>query len=140
MNAIDSSLLVYAMDPTTSDHSKAAKAVVSLPGWALNPTVVHETYHTLVFKRRMPPKDARAKLKALVGDKRTTFLNITKTISLYSLDLASEFNLGGRDALIVGCCLWNGVESLLTHDKALLDEGEIRFKGRQVIFSDPIAE
>ncbi|MHB1909176.1 MAG: hypothetical protein ACYCQJ_09965 [Nitrososphaerales archaeon] len=50
---MDSSVLVFAMDPTTPEHSIATKTVLSLTGWALNPTVAHEVYHTLVSKRKM---------------------------------------------------------------------------------------
>jgi len=140
LNAIDSSVLVFAMDPTTIEHNRAKEAVISLPGWALNPTVVHEVYHTLVFKRGMLPKDAREKLRVLVTDERTHFFSITKPISLYSLDLASEFGLGGRDSLIVACYMRNGVESILTHDNELLGIGKLRFRGRQIAFTNPITK
>ncbi len=140
MNGIDSSVLVYALDPTTNEHIKARDAIMALQDWALTPTVVHEVYHTLAFKRGMLGKDAKLKLRVLISDRRTKFLNITKTISLYSLDLASELRLGGRDSLIVGCYLRNGMEAVLTHDKDLLELSEVRFRGRQMIFTDPIAE
>ena len=139
MNGVDSSILVYAMDPLTAEHDRAKRAIVALGDWALNPTVVHEVYHALVFKRGMLPQDAKSKLRVLVNDRRTKFLNITKTISLYSLDLASEFNLGGRDSLIVGCYLHSGMVSVLTHDSDLLHLGKVRFNGRQIAFTDPIA-
>ncbi|MBI3840606.1 MAG: PIN domain-containing protein [Thaumarchaeota archaeon] len=140
MNGIDSSILVYAMDPTTNEHAKARDAVMALQGWALTPTVVHEVFHTLAFRRGMLVEDAKSKLHVLISDRRTKFLNITKTVSLYSLDLASEFKLGGRDSLIVGCYLHNGMEAVLTHDKDLLDLSKVRFRGRQIMLTDPIAE
>lgn len=127
------------MDPTTDEHPTAKNAMLSLQNWAMNPTVVHEVYHTLVFKRGMVPSDAKSKLNALVRDPRTSFLNITKTISLYSLDLASEFNMGGRDSLIIGCYMHNGIEAMLTHDSDLLEIGKVTFRGRQVSFNDPLA-
>ena len=115
------------------------ESVLSLHDWAVNPTVVHEIYHTLVFKRGMEPTDAKSKLKALVRDKRTHFFNITKTVSLHSLDLASEFRIGGRDSLIVGCYMLKGVEAMLTHDTGLLRMKKVDFRGRQLAFSDPLA-
>ena len=139
MNGIDSSITVFALDPTASEHTKARDAIIRLHEWALTPTVVHEVYHSLVFKRGMSPKDARSKIRALVGDGRTNFINITRVISLYSLDLATEFRLGGRDSLIAGCYMRSGVESILTHDGDLLRLGKLRFKGRQVAFTDPLA-
>ena len=83
MNGIDSSLLVYALDPMSIEHLVASNSILSLENWAINPTVVHEVYHTLVFKRGMKPNDGRSKLKAVLRDKRTRFFNITKKVSLY---------------------------------------------------------
>jgi len=85
----------------------------------------------------MSPGDRRLKLRALVRDKRTIFLNLTKTISLYSLDLGPEFNLGGRDSLIVGCYMRNGMETMLTHDKELLKLKKLRFKAWEIAFVNP---
>jgi predicted nucleic acid-binding protein len=139
LNGIDSSILVYALDPTTDEHVKARDSILLTQTWAINPTVVHESYHTLVFKRGMSPGDGRLKLRALVRDRRTAFLNLTKAVSLYSLDIGPEFNLGGRDALIVGCYLRNGMETMLTHDNELLRLKRLRFKGREIAFVDPLA-
>lgn len=139
MKGVDSSILVYALDPETKEHPKAVRAVLSLQDWGVNPTVVHEIYHTLVFKRGMKPADANSKVKTLLRDRRTRFFNITKTISLYSLDLASEFNLGGRDSLIVGCYMMNGLEAMLTHDGAILQIEKANFRSHQITFHDPLA-
>ena len=139
MKGVDSSILVYALDPETKEHSGAVRAVLSLQDWAVNPTVVHEIYHTLVFKRAMKPGDANLKIKTLLRDRRTHFFNITKTISLYSLDLASEFNMGGRDSLIIGCYMMNGLEGMLTHDGSILRIEKVDFRGRQITFHDPLS-
>jgi len=137
---VDSSILVFALDPDTKEHQDAVNAVKSALELALNPTVIHETYHTLVFKRKMQPKDAISKLRTLIKDGKTHCFNITKIISLYSLDLASEFNLGGRDSLIIGCFLRNNVDTLLTHDKELLNVSSLKFRGRELEFRDPVNE
>ncbi len=139
MKGIDSSVLVYALDPVTKEHARARDAILSLQEWAINPMVVHEVYHTLVFKRGMRPNDAKSKLKGVARDGRTRFFNITKRVSLHSLALASELNLGGRDSLIVGCYMVNGVETMLTHDADLLAISDVTFRGRRISFSDPLA-
>jgi predicted nucleic acid-binding protein len=138
LNGLDSSIVIFALDPTTSEHPKARDAILGLREWALTPTVVHEVYHSLVFKRGMSPGDARSKIRVLVSDSRTSFVSITRATSLYSLDLAAEFGMGGRDSLIVGCCMRSGVESILTRDGDLLKFGKLKFKGRQVAFKDPL--
>ena len=139
MNGLDSSIVVYALDPTTQEHEKSMDSILSMQGWAMNPTVVHEVYHTLVFKRGFSPADARSKLGTLVRDRRTKFLNLTKVTSLYSMELASEFDLGGRDSLILGCYLRGGIEEVLTHDRELLRIGKLAYRGREVILRDPLA-
>lgn len=128
------------MDPTTQEHARAKGAFLKLEEWAINPTVIHEAYHALVFKRKMTPEDAKAKLHTLIRDRRTQFLNITRTVSLYSLDIAVDFKIGGRDALIIGCYMHGGVERLQTHDHDLLELKKIRFKGKVIQLIDPIAK
>ncbi|MGA2663976.1 MAG: PIN domain-containing protein [Nitrososphaerales archaeon] len=137
---LDSSIVVYAMDPTTDEHAASTEAILALQGgWAVNPTVIHEVYHTLVFKRKMPPADARSKLGTLIKDRRTRFLNTTKTVTSFSLELAAESGMGGRDALIVGSFLHGGIGQMLTHDGDLLRRSALRFRGREIAFSDPLA-
>lgn len=139
MIGFDSSILVFVMDPITPEHLKAAGSLESLEEWAINPTVVHEVYHTLVFKRRLAPADAEPRLRRFIQDRRTKFYSLTKKASVFSLGLASKFELGGRDSVILGCYLMNGVDSVFTHDQSLLQFEKMRFRGRQIAFSDPVA-
>jgi predicted nucleic acid-binding protein len=126
------------MDPTTEEHKRAKDAILGLQNWAINPTVVHETYHSLVFKRKILPNDAGIKIGTFVRDGRTKFLNITKTISLDSIRLAIESKLGGRDSLIIGCYLSNGIDEMLTHDGEVLLLKEAKLKGKTIRFIDPL--
>ncbi len=139
MNGLDPSIVVYALDPTTEEHGKPKDSILSIQRWAVNATVVHEVYHTLVFKRGFSSADSRLKLGTLVRDSRTAFPNPTKAISLYSMELASEFDVGGRDSLILGCYLKGGIERVLTHDRELLRIGKLEYRGRGVILADPLA-
>ena len=116
----------------------AKKAILDLDGWHVNPTVIHEVYHTLVFKRKMEPASAGKKLIEFLADARTFFINQTKLASLFSLSLASRFKLGGRDSLIVGCYLHAKVTKMLTHDEELLGLKVLRFRRKTIEFVDPI--
>lgn len=138
MIGLDSNILTYALDPTFPEHREAKNAILSIDNWCVNPTVVHEVYHTLVFKRKMEPISAKKKLIEFLADKRTFFINLTKLVSVFSLSLASGFNLGGRDSLIVGCYLHAKVAKILTHDEELLKLKVLRFRGRAIEFVDPI--
>ncbi len=135
---IDTNILAYALDPTFSEHSEAKKAVLSSEGWAINSTVVHECYHTLVFRRKIPPVDSKLKIVELLKDSRTAFLNMTKSVSLFALDLATKTNLGGRDSLIIGCYLHNNIPEIYSHDEELTKLGRVSYKGRHARIIDPI--
>lgn len=111
---------------------------MGLENWYVNPTVVHEVYHTLVFKRKMRPADAAQKLTESLRDERTLFLNQTKLVSSFALSLAVEHGLGGRDSLIIGCYLYNRINRILTHDEEILKLGVLKFRDRAVGFEDPI--
>jgi len=135
---LDTNILAYALDPRFAEHVKAKAAVLRLRAWCLNPTVVHETYHTLVFKRKMKPADAEYKIVDLIEDERTVFASQTKTTTRFCLRLAVEHGLGGRDALIIGCYLYGGIRHMLTHDDQILRLRSLEFGNRRIEFRDPI--
>jgi predicted nucleic acid-binding protein len=65
--AIDSNILVAYLDRGHPQHQKmkslASKRV------ALNPTVIHETYHALVFKVKWSPVEAGMVLREALDDR-----------------------------------------------------------------------
>jgi predicted nucleic acid-binding protein len=87
---------------------------------ALNPTVIHETYHALVFKLKWSPEEAGLALRAALDDRNNLFLNQTLDTTRTGLALAERYSLGGRDALILANCISSSVSLLQTFDKALL--------------------
>ena len=136
--ALDSNILVYALDPTLREHDQAKAKILRLEGLCLNPTVIHETYHTLVFKRKMKPADAHVKIIEILEDDRTLFANQTRTVAELCLRLAVKHGLGGRDALIIGCYAINGITRMLTHDEQLLRLGIVKFEKYRMRFEDPV--
>jgi predicted nucleic acid-binding protein len=135
---VDTNILVYALDPTFPEHAKAKKAVLSSDAVAINSKVVHECYHTLVFRRKITPTDSKLKIVELLKDSRTIFLNMTKGVSMFALDLATKMNLGGRESLIIGCYLHNNVEEMYSHDEDLTKLATVKFKRRHARITDPI--
>lgn len=114
---VDSNVLLAYLIPEHPEHD----AVRSLAekNHAVNATVIHETYHTAVFKLKRRPEHT---VKALLSYTRLTLcLPLTaKTVEL-GLRLALRHKLGGRDALILASYLSsNEVGGLVTMDKALL--------------------
>lgn len=138
MIGLDSNILAYSLDPTFREHRQAKRVILKVDARYVNPTVIHEVYHTLVFKRKMEPEAAGRKLIEFLRDEKTFFVNQTKSVSLLSLSLASKFGLGGRDSLIIGCYLHAKLSKMFTHDEEILRIKILSFRGKTIEFMDPI--
>ncbi len=115
---IDTSVLVAYLDRDHPSHRDTAWLASSAV--ALNPTIIHEAYHTLVFKMKWNGKEANTALLEACSDAHNVFLNQTLRTARAGLNLAVSYKLGGRDALILACLLTGGVEELVTFDQVLL--------------------
>lgn len=75
---MDTNVLSYALDPAFPEHKKASTILKQLSHQsriALNPTVFHETYHTLVYKQKLMREDASDRLLSLIRHRDVVFLN-----------------------------------------------------------------
>ncbi len=86
----------------------------------MNPTVVHETYHTLVFKMKWASNDATEVLAEMLDDTHVLFLNQTKDTTRIGLKFAEQYALGGRDALILASFVNPSIIEFETFDKELI--------------------
>jgi len=133
--AIDSNILVAYLDRDHPQHQKvkslASKRV------ALNPTVIHETYHALVFKLNWSPEEAALALREALDDRNNLFLNQTLDTTRTGLALAERYSLGGRDALILANYLSSSVSHLQTFDKALLALERVVYGRRELKIRSP---
>lgn len=116
--AIDSNVLVAYLDAEHPQHNKV-RALASRRV-ALNPTVVHETYHTLVFKMKWTTFDTVDALTEMLDDTHVLFINQTKDTTRIGLKFAEQYSLGGRDALILANFMNPSVAEFRTFDKALV--------------------
>jgi predicted nucleic acid-binding protein len=116
--AIDSNVLVAYVDREHPQHSKVSS--LASRRVALNPTVVHETYHTLVFKLKWASNDAAEVLAEMLDDNHVLFLNQTKDTTRTGLKFAERYGLGGRDALILASFVNPSVAEFETFDKELI--------------------
>ena len=121
---IDTNVLVAYLDAEHPSHT--GTEWLSKENVALNPTVIHECYHTLVFKMRWSEEEAANVLMEAVEDRSNLFVNQTSRTTSVGLDLAVKHHLGGRDALILANNLLAGIGDFLTFDKTLLARKEIR--------------
>jgi predicted nucleic acid-binding protein len=103
---------------------------------AVNPTVIHETYHTCVFKlKRASDQTVKEILNYM---KLTLFLSISGKTTEQALKIASQYKLGGRDALIIASYLSaNQVVRFITFDQELLDIGQVKFGNGTLGISEP---
>lgn len=128
---IDTNVLVAYLDAGHPSHGETE--FLADRGAALNPTVIHEAYHTLVFKMKWAEEEAGRTLTAACTDEQNLFINQTLRTTRAGLKIAAEHQgLGGRDALILGNFLVAGVAEFVTYDKELLALGKVRF-GRSAI-------
>jgi len=137
----DSNIICYALDPAYLEHEKLGNLFLELSPEnmvALNPTTLHEAYHTLVFGQKWVPEDAAKSLKMLLAHPHVEFFSQTKKNSSLGLSLSVQHKLGGRDALIIANFLINKVPTMYTHDQQLLKFQEMSWKNHIITFKDPL--
>ncbi|MFQ6094861.1 MAG: type II toxin-antitoxin system VapC family toxin [Candidatus Bathyarchaeia archaeon] len=140
---VDTNILCYSLDPAYPEHKELKDLLLNLSPdnrVAVNPTILHETYHTLVFGQKWVPSEARRRLRMLLRHPYIEFFNQTKRICVVGLNLAVEYELGGRDALIAANFIANKVSTMYTHDEDLLALGKVSWKSFHLIFTDPLAD
>src|SRR3989449_9019684 len=113
---IDTNVLVAYLDNEHPLHRGTSS--LSRKSAAFCPTVIHEAYHTLVFKMKWDKQEASEVLTEVVADENNAFVNQTVRTTKVGLHLA--VGLGGRDSLILAAYLSAGLKNFLTYDKALL--------------------
>ena len=99
----------------------------------MNPTVVHETYHALVFKMKWAPDYAAQVLTEMLDDSHVLFLNQTKDTTKTGLRFAERYRLGGRDALILANFVNPSVLEFVTFDKELIQLRRVEYGRRQLM-------
>ncbi len=140
IQGLDTNILCYALDPAFPENQRYKKIILDLSAEmkiGLNPTILHESYHVLVYDQEWDPTEARRRLVALLNHPHVEFYNQSRRISILALDLAVRHNLGGRDSLILANLMANNVPVLYTHDKELLGLKQITDKRFAIKLEDP---
>ena len=140
---LDTNILCYTLDPAYPEHEKLRNVLITLSPEhrvAINPTILHETYHSLVFGQKWIPREAEKRLKMLLKHPYIEFFSQTKKTCIIALKLAPQHKLGGRDALIIANFIANKVPAVYTHDQELLALERISWRSFHVSFQDPLAE
>jgi predicted nucleic acid-binding protein len=140
---LDANIICYALDDAYPHHEALKSLLLDLSPElkvALNPTTIHETYHTLVFSQKWSSKDAADTLKVLLKNPYAEFSNQTRKTSIIALNISVKNNLGGRDSLIVANFLANQIPIMYTHDKELLKLQKITWKNTNLTIKDPLTQ
>ncbi len=132
---IDSNVLLAYLMPDHPDHNLTQG--LTRKAHAVNPTVLHETYHASVFKlKRRPDQTVRTLLDYM---RFVLCLPVTAGTVNIGLKLALKHSLGGRDALILATYLLSKeVRIFVSMDKTLLAVGEVKL-GKKVLRMYPPA-
>jgi len=141
IHGLDTNILTYALDPAFPENATCRRIILAASAesrLALNPTVLHEAYHALVFRQHWVPLDARMRLVSVLNNPYVEFYNQSRRISLFALDLAARHNMGGRDSLILANLMANNVSVLYTHDDDLLSLGRVTQKRFSISLEDPL--
>ena len=138
---LDTNILCYALDPAFLEHKNSSSILKKIsPEFkiAINPTVIHETYHTLVCKQNWLREEASHRLFSVINQRNVIFYNQTKLTSRNAMLLANKYRLGGRDSLILSNYLFNNVGLVYTHDSTILKLESILIGAREVRLADPL--
>jgi predicted nucleic acid-binding protein len=141
LTGLDTNILCYALDPAYPEHEKLKNLLLDLSmedTVAINPTTLHETYHTLVSGQKWVPSEARRRLRMLLAHPFVEFFSQTKRISVIALNLSVQHRLGGRDALIIANFLANKVPTIYTHDQQLLTLPKLSLRDFHLTIEDPL--
>jgi predicted nucleic acid-binding protein len=137
---LDTNILCYALDPAYPEHEKLKHLMINLSSEnlvALNPTILHEAYHTLVHYLKWTREEAAKRLSEMLKHPYIEYYSQTQKTSLIALNLAAKHNIDGRDALIVANFLFNKIPVMYTHDKELLKQQKITWKNTTLTLKDP---
>jgi predicted nucleic acid-binding protein len=106
---------------------------------AVNPTVIHESYHTLVYGQKFTRAEASNRLGLLLKHPYIYFLNQTRRTCQIGLDVADQYGLGGRDALILANYISGKVPVIYTHDRELIALQRVAWRSASIEIRDPLA-
>jgi predicted nucleic acid-binding protein len=138
---LDTNILCYSLDKTYPENEKVKDLLTKLSPEnhvAINPTVLHEAYHTLVFYLEWTPEEAAKRLSWMLRHPHIEYYNQTQKTSLIALNFCVKYGLDARDALIAANFIANKTPTMYTHDKELLKHQKIAWKNTNLTFKDPL--
>ena len=139
---LDTNILCYSLDPAYAEHPRVKDLLLSLSpekAIAVNPTVIHESYHTLVYGQKFTRAEASSRLGLLLNHPCIYFLNQTRRTCQIGLGIAARYMLGGRDALILANYIGGKIPVMYTHDRELVSLQRVAWRSASIEIRDPLA-
>lgn len=133
---IDTNILVAYLDKEHPDNPKTKELTHETNFIYLSPTVIHETYHTLVYAQKWRRKKAEKVLNNLINIEDTKYLEQNKNTTKLGLKIANKYEIGGRDSLIISTLLGK-TKKLITLDKELLNHKKIKINNKTLKIKKP---
>lgn len=134
---VDTNVLVAFLDKEHPDNPET-KILAKHRYNAVNPTIIHEAYHTLVYKQKWRREDAKNTLSDYIDLDTILFLDQTKKITKLGLAVGAKYGLGGRDSLILANFISNSIKGMVTFDGELLNIKELLIAGKRLEINLPI--
>lgn len=125
---IDTNVLIAYLDRYHPNHRQTEK--LRRKAIAISPTIIHEAYHSLVFKMKWDPNQAGVTLEELMTDRNNLFLNQTLQTTRVGLHLAVRYGLGGRDSLILANLMVSSILNMVTFDQDLINLGSVSYRNK----------
>ena len=138
---LDTNILCNSLDPAYPEHPHVKDLLLSLSpekAIAVNPTVIHESYHTLVYGQKFERAEASNRLMLLLKHPYIIFLNQTRKTSQIGLDIATRYRLGGRDSLILANYISGKIPVMYTHDGELVSLQHVAWRSTSLEIRDPL--
>ncbi|MCF2140170.1 MAG: type II toxin-antitoxin system VapC family toxin [Candidatus Lokiarchaeota archaeon] len=120
MKGIDTNIIVYSLAGDYPEHLQCKRLFLQIAKGELSVVLsgitIMEAYHTLVYKIKYSPQEVKKRLIAIMKSKNINIIQITSKTVRFALELASQYIVGGRDALITANYLEFGCKEIFSHD------------------------
>lgn len=121
MRGIDSNIIIYALNSDLPEHTNCEQLFENVANGVETigiPSIVFmESYHALVYSYKFKHSEVKERLTILIDSEYIIIYTISTSTLLYAFEIAAQYNIGGRDALISASLLENNIKEIYSHDK-----------------------
>lgn len=121
MKGIDSNIIIYALNSDLPEHTFCVQLLENIANGEETigiPSIVFmESYHALVYSYKFKHSEVKKRLTTFIDSEYIIIYNISTSTLLHAFEIAGQYNIGGRDALISASLLENNIKQIYSHDK-----------------------